>query len=496
MGLSISRETFTDKDFELFGQRLDHNLTALQTLLSRPGFGDFGDQRKIGCEVEFYLMDDRGRPAKFNQEIQQALGDPQITLELNRFNLEFNSAPIALQAQPITSTAAAIQNAIESIDLHAKPLGCSVLPIGILPTALEQDFGYHAMTDLPRYHALTRELCSIRGGPFQVHIEGQDELDISMEDVTLEGANTSLQVHYQVRPDEFASTYNALQLVTPLIVAASANSPIVFGRRLWHETRIPLFKQAIDCRPFDPAHPQPARVNFGHAWVHAGALEIFTEAVRLYRPLLPICSDEDALAEVAKGTVPSLEELRLQQGSVWLWNRPVYDPAGDGHLRIEARTLPAGPTVADMMANVVLTLGLMELLRTEVQVLLPALPFEYCERNFYRAAQLGLSAEINWPDAKQNQPLYRTCSDVLNQLLPMLPQALERIGLAQDQYAPSLAIIEQRIGTGQTGAVWQLRAYESFQRRMPKAQALQMMVLAYQRNSNSNLPVGQWVIPD
>lgn len=495
MGLSIDRQTFTEHDFELFSERLDQNLMALQKLLARPGFGDFGRDRKIGSEVELYLMNESGRPAHFNQEIQQALSDPSITLELNRFNLEFNSPPVALHAQPISDMAAAIQSAIERIDLCAKPMGCSALPIGILPTALEQDFGYHVMTDLPRYHALTRQLCNIRGGPFQVHISGEDELDVSMEDVTLEGANTSFQLHYQVRPDEFANTYNALQLVTPLLVAAAANSPIVFGRRLWHETRIPLFKQAIDCRRYDPEHPRPARVNFGHAWVHSGAMEIFSEAVRLYRPLLPICSEEDAVHEVKNGRIPNLEELRLQQGSVWLWNRPVYDPAEGGHLRIEARSLPAGPTVSDMMANVVLTLGLMELLRADVQTLLAALPFEYCERNFYRAAQLGLTAEMNWPDAKQYQPVYRSCRDILQQLLPRLPEALERIGIVREQYAPSLAIIEQRIASGQTGAVWQLRAYQSLQQRMPPAQALQQMVLIYQRNSRANVPVAQWSVP-
>lgn len=495
MGLAVDRQTFTASDFTQYGQRLDENLAALAMLLERPGFGDFGDQRKIGSEVELYLIDEAGRPARLNQEIQSSLNDPQVTLELNRFNLEFNSAPALLQQQPITALAEQITGAINRINKCAAPLGGCALPIGILPTAHQGDFGFPAMTDLPRYHALTKQLQSIRGGPFQVHISGEDELNVSMEDVTLEGANTSFQLHYQVRPAEFADTYNALQLVTPLLVACAANSPLVFGRQLWHETRIPLFKQSIDCRPYDPDHPRPARVNFGHAWVRKGAMELFSEAVRLYRPLLPICSGENAIAVVDSGGIPALGELRLQQGSVWLWNRPVYDPADGGHLRIEARALPAGPTVADMMANTVLTLGLMELLRTQVDKLLVGLPFEYCERNFYRAAQLGLAAEISWPDATQNQLIYRSCGAILRHLLPQLPAALERIGLARDQYVPALKVIEERLATGQTGAVWQIRAKQSLQRHMPAEQALQQLVQVYQRNSLSDKPVAQWQIP-
>ena len=495
MGIAIDRQSFTTQDVKAFNERLEKNLLVLRKMLQDPKFGAIAEQRHIGSEVELYLVDEQTHPAHCNQSIQTRLNDERITLELNRFNLEFNATPVALSAKPLTEMAAELNDALAQINVAAAVHGCSALPIGILPTIRQNDFGPHAMTDLPRYHALTQQLRTLRGGPFRVHIEGRDQLDVSMEDVTLEGANTSLQLHFQVTPSEFADYFNALQLVTPLLVAFAANSPIAFGRCLWHETRIPLFKQAIDCRPYNPQHPVPARVNFGHAWVREGAYEIFAEAVRLYRPLLPVCSNEDSLEMYASGKVPGLDELRLQQGSVWLWNRPVYDPSNGGHLRIEARSLPAGPSVVDMMANIVLTLGLMELMKGDIAGLLCAMPFEYCERNFYRAAQLGLDAEISWPDIHQHEPGYRSCRSLLQSLLPQLPAALNRLGLASSEYDPYLDLIEYRLSRGQTGAVWQLSAYQSLSRRHSASKALESMVLAYQTHSQNNLPVAQWPLP-
>ena len=283
--------------------------------------------------------------------------------------------------------------------------------------------------------------------------------------------------------------------MTPLIVAAGANSPLVFQHQLWHESRIPLFKQSIDCRRYDPRHPIPARVNFGHAWVRESVLEIFTEAVRLYQPLLPITSKENPMQSLKNGASPLLEELRLQQGSVWLWNRPVYDPSGDGHIRIEARCLPAGPSVIDMVANTALTLGLMEVMRPRVRALLSAMPFEYCERNFYRAADEGLTADIIWPSSNQNRPEYRSCREVLLELPPEMLGALEHLGIDKSDSQPLVSLLEERIQSGQTGAQWQLQSYESLKKNASNDEALRSLLLEYRKNSGSNLPVSQWPVP-
>ena len=263
-----------------------------------------------------------------------------------------------------------------------------------------------------------------------------------MDDVTLEGANTSFQIHLRVPAREYADFYNAIQLVTPLVVAMAANSPTLFGHKLWQETRIPLFKQSIDCRPNDSLHPVPARVNFGNNWIREGAFELFAEAALLYRPILPDYNDEDSVAIAQNGGTPLLHELRLHQGSIRLWNRPVYDPSNGGHLRIELRSFPAGPTIIDMLANAALAIGLAKLIQPTIRELLPAIPFAYCTANFYRAAQKGMSAELFWPSMKQSQPEYYAVPKILEKMIPRIPEKLVDMGFIEEDFLPLLIVIE------------------------------------------------------
>lgn len=497
MGLSVDTDTFSTADFSRFRQRLNGNLDALQVLLAQDSFSRIpsAGARHLGCELELYLVDGNGRPAFFNQEIQQRLQDPLLTLELNRYNLEYNLPPVSATNNPFSTIARAVEGALGRINQAAADFDCQVVPIGILPTLQKNDFGGHAMTNVTRYRALTKALQAIRGGPFHVHIKGQDELIADMTDVTLEGANTSLQIHYQVDIKEFVDTYNALQMVTPLVIALAGNSPFVFGKRLWQETRIPLFKQSIDCRRYDPIHPIPARVNFGHAWLRHSPLELFTEAVRLYEPLLPVCDHEDPMEAINSGKVPGLHELRLQQGSVWLWNRPVYDASGKGHIRIEMRALPAGPSVTDMVANTALIIGLTEVMKHQVAEYLPLMPFEYCARNFYRAAELGLNAELIWPNPQQFRPEYQTAAAILEPLMDDVPAALDGIGIAAADYQGPLDCVRQRLQTRQTGAAWQLQAYEKLHLTRDHPAALQQMLALYQHHSAANRPVHDWPMP-
>ena len=367
-----------------------------------------------------------------------------------------------------------------------------MVPIGILPTLQQSDTGYHAMTPLARFEALTKELTEIRGGPFTIAIEGDDTLQLAMDDVTLEGANTSFQVHLRVPAPEFADFYNAVQLVTPLVVAMAANSPTLFGHRLWQETRIPLFKQSIDCRPNDSLHPIPARVNFGNNWIRDGAFELFAEAALLYRPILPASEDEDPVAIAQAGGTPQLHELRLHQGSIWLWNRPVYDPAEGGHLRIELRSFPAGPSIVDMLANAALAIGLAKIMQPTIRDLLPAIPFTYCTANFYRAAQKGMDAELFWPSLKQSQPEYFSVPEILQELIPQIPEQLNNIGFIESDFSPLLNVIEERLETRQTGAQWQLKKLIELRESMHKREALTSMLQQYQTNSAANIPVAQW----
>lgn len=490
MGLEIDKTDFSASDFEHFGTRLRDNLKALEIVLARPGFGE-GDL-SFGAELELYIVDKDCRPLHINQEIIAKLNDPQLTLELNRYNLEYNFSPVLIKDNCFAATEKEALAAIDKINGAAASWGGQVVPVGILPTLEQSDTGYHAMTKLPRFQALTKELTDIRGGPFTIAIEGEEKLQLAMDDVTLEGANTSFQVHLRVPAAEFADFYNAMQLVTPLVLAMASNSPTLFGHRLWQETRIPLFKQSIDCRPEDSLHPIPARVNFGNNWIRESAYEIFAESALLYRPILPDSSDEDSVAIAKAGGMPSLHELRLHQGSVWLWNRPVYDPTGDGHLRIELRAFPAGPSITDMLANAALAIGLAKAMQPSIKQLLPAIPFTYAIANFYRAAQNGLSAELFWPSLTQSQPEYKSVPEILESLLPHVPENLASMGFIGSDYEPLIRIVEERLATRQTGAQWQLNKLTELRKDMPKREALTEMFKQYQRNSAANKPVAQW----
>lgn len=490
MGIEIDHTDFSNEDFEHFRRRLQNNLKALEILLARRNFGE-GDL-SFGAELELYIVDSEGRPLHVNQEIQQQLNDPRLTLELNRYNLEYNFSPCLLKDHCFRTTQQEAQSVIAKINACADQWEGRAVPIGILPTLQQSDTGYHAMTPLVRFEALTKALTEIRGGPFTIAIEGEDTLQLAMDDVTLEGANTSFQIHLRVPPREFSDFYNAVQLVTPLVVAMAANSPTLFGHRLWQETRIPLFKQSIDCRPKDSLHPRPARVNFGTNWIRDGAFELFAEASLLYRPILPKVDDEDAVAIARQGGTPSLNELRLHQSSIWWWNRPVYDPTGDGHLRIEMRALPAGPSLVDMLANAALAIGLAKLMQPKVRALLPAIPFTYCTANFYRAAQQGMDAELFWPSLTQSEPEYFAVTDILAKLLPEIPEHLAAMGFVEEDYQPLMAVLKERLATRQTGARWQLQKLEELRQDLHKRDALVAMLKQYQENSNNNIPVAQW----
>lgn len=490
MGFEIDHTNFSAEDFTNFRDRLQSNLRALHKLLERPGFGE-GDL-SFGAELELYIVDQQGRPLHINQDIQRKLNDPQLTLELNRYNLEYNFSPSLIKEGCFSHTQSEALAALARINKCAAEWDGSVVPVGILPTLQQSDTGYHAMTPLDRFEALTNELTEIRGGPFAIAIEGEETLQLAMDDVTLEGANTSFQVHLRVPPAEFADFYNAVQLVTPLVVALAANSPTLFGHRLWRETRIPLFKQSIDCRPKDSLHPIPARVNFGNNWVSRGAFELFAEAALLYRPILPDCSDEDPEAIVAQGGTPELHELRLHQGSIWLWNRPVYDPQDGGHLRVEFRAFPAGPSIVDMLANAALAIGLAKLMQNKIRDLLPAIPFTYCTANFYRAAQKGLDAELFWPSLDQTQPNYFSVPSILEELLPQVPEQLAQMGFIESDFQPLLDVIKERLAIKQTGAEWQLNKLAELRNDMHKRDALVEMLKQYQANSAANIPVAQW----
>lgn len=491
MGLAIDRDHFDAEDQRRFSARLAAGLEALAALLRRPGFGIGAPS--IGLEVEFSLVDGAGRPCWVNQQVVAEAADPRLTVELNRYDLECNSRPVALAGHPFAALAAEIEEVLAVASRAAERHGATPVLVGVLPSVGAKDVVREAMTDLPRFRALSEALRTRRGGPFDLCIAGVDPLVAQVDDVTAEGANTSLQVHLRVAPADFAATHAAAQLATAPVLAVSGNAPLFLGHRLWEETRIALFKQAVDEREETPEgwHP-PARVSFGHGWVREGAHELFAESVALHGPLLPMCGDEDALACVRSGGVPRLDELRLHHGTVWRWNRAVYDPADGGHLRLELRALPSGPSVTDMIANAAFLVGLTLALRDGMPRRMPSFPFEYAHRNFYRAAQHGLEAMLLWPADQAPSPRPFRARDLAGQLLPLAKQGLVDAGVAEGEAARWLDVIAARLARGITGALWQRAALEVLGRGRSREDALAALVLRYQAEGATGRPVHAW----
>jgi gamma-glutamyl:cysteine ligase YbdK (ATP-grasp superfamily) len=490
MGLDIAATEFTDDDRHLFAQRLQQNLAALKQLLRQPGFGS--GAATIGAELELFIIDRHARPSPRNQLIHAAVADPRLTLELDRFNLEYNLSPVAAAGHPFSSIEREMLQALQGINRCANEMDARVIPIGILPTLAAADFGPHSMTPLPRYAALAAALQRMRGEDFAIRIHGAEPLSLDRSHVSLEGANTSLQIHYRVEPRDFARMFNAVQLVTPVALAIACNSPLLLGRRLWQETRIPLFKLAVDGRNRDSRTLHlPPRVDFGTGWVREGPYELFAAATQLHEPLLPVVSRENALSRLRSGNVPGLHELRLHQGTLWPWNRPVYDPACGGHLRIELRALPAGPSPVDMMANAAFVLGSARALSENIEELLPGFPFRSAEANFYRAAEHGLEARLFWHERSGALRLRPAC-DIALELMPAAARGLRAMGVARGEIRHYLGNVQRRIECRASGAAWQLRQLDRLQPQRGRRRALAALVQRYADHALNNLPVAEW----
>ncbi len=487
MGTEITREEFGERDYARFRERLEQCLSDLGRLLDQPGFGT--GPATIGAELELCLVDDAARPLARNQAVCALAADPRITLELNRFNLELNSSPVLLAGRPFTALAGEFGQLLDRVGDAARAHDGRIALIGILPTLSPAHLDLGMVTDTARYLALDRGLRRLRKGPFLIRIGGAEPLELTSEHVTLEGANTSFQVHLRVAPQEFTRVYNAVQLATAPALAAAGNSPTFLGRRLWEETRIALFKQSVEDRDGGGPRRGPPRAAFGTGWLRGGALELFTESVRRHEPLLPLVSD----GRPGRGA-PPLDELRLHQGTVWRWNRAIYDPAAGGHLRIEMRALPAGPTVTDMLANAAFLIGLTLWLAAQDDRWTYAVPFERADHGFYRAAQHGLAAELSWPAGRGDLVRTVAAADLVPDLLPAARQGLLDAGVAAAEADRLLGVIGARVATGQTGAAWQRAALAAAEHGRSRDQALAAMLEQYLACAAAGQPVHSWPV--
>jgi hypothetical protein len=294
-------------------------------------------------------------------------------------------------------------------------------------------------------------------------------------------------VHLRCNPRDFANVYNAAQLAIGPLLAVTGNSPYFDHKCLWEETRIALFKHSVDTRLDENERTRtPARVGVGHGYIHDPWLP-FAENVALHAPLLPVLNPP-----VTRDGVPTLDALRLHHGTVWSWNRAVFDPAAGGHLRVEHRVVASGPTVIDMVANAALTLGLTLALAPRMAALMPAFPFAYVERNLYRAAKHGLHAELAWPSPNAPSPRALVARQLVLELLPLAEAALVQQGVDADEASELLGIVRARAESGQTGSAAQQALVARHGRELPRSQALAHMLEDYLPLSAADAPVHTW----
>lgn len=441
MGQEIAGENFVDRDFKRFRQHLADETARLQLLLSSP---DSHESRYAGLELEAWLVDKTMHPAPVNDAFLKRLNDPLANPELAKFNVEFNTDPLPLTGKALSQLHRQLQNAWSNASQQAQQLGCELLMTGILPTLAQDDLNVFNMSDMNRYRALNEQILASRGQPVRLDISGDDHLKLTHHDVMLESAATSLQLHTQVPITIAHHFYNASMLASAAVVAVSANSPYLFEHSLWQETRIPLFEQAIESGGFDgAAHGPVKRVGFGSDYARHSIFECFEENLAHFPILLPVdlgdASDE-------------LEHLRLHNGTIWRWNRPLVGfNGGKPHVRIEHRTPAAGPTISDMLANAAFYFGLSHALCDRLITHGIEIAFSDAKDNFYKAARHGLDTHIVDFDG-QHQRMQRF---VLEQCLPLAAQGLAKLNIDSADSDYYLKIIEQRVEAHQTGSDWQ-----------------------------------------
>ena len=490
MGRDIPAVKISDEDRRIYGERLRRSLEVLARMLRERAFEEAPAQ--VGLEIELNLVGARAAPAMRNAQVLDAITDPDWETELGQFNLEINVPPRRLAGDALAGLERTIRGSLNAADEKARAAGSRLLMIGILPTLGEQHMSERALSDNERYRVLNEQVFAARGEDMRIQIDGAEQLLTYADSITPEAACTSAQLHLRVDPDAFAGYWNAAQAIAGVQVAVAANSPFLFGRELWQETRITLFQQATDARPerLKRQGVRP-RVWFGERWI-TSALDLFQENVEFFPALLPICDDEDPLAALDRGAIPNLGELSLHNGTVYRWNRPVY-AAVDGrpHLRVENRVLPAGPTVADVMANAAFYYGLARALAEEREPVWSRMPFAAAASNLREAARYGLDARLFWPGLGE----LPAAELVTRHLMPLAREGLRGWDVDQPGADRLLGIVEQRCRTGQTGAAWQIGTVAALTRHgADRQRALSLMTERYIEHMHTNEPVHTWPV--
>ena len=491
MGREIQAIKFSGEDRRVYREKVRRSLDALARMLREHLFEDGPAQ--VGQEIELNLVDSLGMPSMRNADVLDAIANPAWGVEVGQFNLEINVPPRRLAGDALAELEQVVRDDLNAGDEKARSTGTRLVMIGILPTLQKGHMHLGTLSASHRFRVLNEQIFAARGEDMRISIDGAEKLLTHTDSITPEAACTSLQLHLQVNPESFANYWNAAQAAAAVQVALGANSPFLFGKQLWHETRITLFEQATDTRP-DELKEQGVRprVWFGERWI-TSVFDLFEENLRYFPALLPICEDEDPLAVLDGGACPHLAEMSLHNGTVYRWNRPIYAIVeGRPHLRVENRVLPAGPSVADVLANAAFYYGLVRTLAEAQRPIWTQMSFATAGENLHEAARRGLDAHLYWPGLGE----VPVAELVLRRLLPLAREGLSRWGTNPVHADRLLGFIEQRCITGQTGAAWQIATVAAISERggADRQEALRQMTQRYIEHMHTNEPVHTWPV--
>lgn len=487
MGEEVVAQEFSGADRTRHRQKVRRCLDVFARMLREAHFDT--DDPMTGLEIELNLVDAAGDPALKNAEVLSNIADADFQTELGLFNVEINVPPRHLRDGGLSAYEENLRVSLNDAEVKSEAVGAHMVMIGILPTLAEGHMGPSSLSSNPRYQLLSDQILAARGEDIVIDISGVERLRATADSIVPEAACTSTQLHVQTTPDEFASYWNASQAIAAVQLAVGANSPYLLGKELWRETRIPLFEQATDTRSEElKVQGVRPRVWFGERWV-TSVFDLFEENVRYFPALLPVTEDEDPLAVLEAGGVPAMAELRLHNGTIYRWNRPVYDIAKDvPHLRVENRLLAAGPTVLDTMANAAFYFGLVRSLAHAERPLWSQMSFSAAEENFQVAARQGIGAQVYWPGVGQ----VSATELVLRRLLPLAYEGLADWGVSTAEADRFLGVIEQRCLRGINGAEWFAARCHQHERSLDRPDALRRTLVDYRGLMHSNDPVHAW----
>ena len=488
MGAEVEESQFTGKDRQAYRAKVRRCLDVFSRMLSDSAF-DF-ERPTMGLEIELNLVDAEFEPAMRNADVLAAIADDQFQTELGQFNIEINVPPRELGSGNQAELEDTLRASLNQAEARSREIGAHIVMIGILPTLGQEHLTRDSISANPRYALLNEQIFQARGEDLHISIDGPERLSTESDTIAPEAACTSVQLHLQVPPQDYAAAWNAAQCIAGVQMGIGANSPYLFGKQLWAETRIALFEQATDTRPDElKAQGVRPRVWFGERWI-TSIFDQFEENVRYFPAILPICADEDPEEVLAAGGTPELSELRMHNGTVYRWNRPVYDVAGGRpHLRVENRVLPAGPSVVDTLANGAFYYGLVHSLMNDDRPLWTRMSFTTAEDNFNAGARRGIDALLYWPGLGE-VPVTEL---VLRRLLPQARTGLAELGVETPLADRLLGVIEARCLAHTNGADWQVRSVAAGEARgMDRHEALRSMLGRYIEHMHSNEPVHTW----